>query len=223
MSIIARRINSLLTTIPVGLSNILDSEFIRRKPTKRSHGEVVGAAVVDSKLHCKVIQREKAAAGVKAFLILAVAALHFTVVARRIGADELVADTQLCGGGLKQSREIPLAVGKTVGELKSIVSLDTLHPDASAGIPLPQLFQEIGGGVSRLLGVGSREAQAGELANSRILEQAKLLVCNTPAGHYFHIHLDPLAGIGHLLVRLGNILWIKRLHSEEVLPAQETV
>ena len=56
---------------------------------------------MDSELPGEVIQRVKAAAGVKAFLILAVAALHFTVVARRIGPDELVADTQLCGGGLK--------------------------------------------------------------------------------------------------------------------------
>ena len=69
----------------VGLSNILDSEFVRRKPTKRSHGEVVGAAVVDSELHCKVIQGVKTVAGIEAFLILAVTTLHFTVVARQIG------------------------------------------------------------------------------------------------------------------------------------------
>src|SRR5699024_2455621 len=73
----------------VGLSNILDSELIRRKPAKRSHGEVVGTAIMDSELPGEVIQGVKAAAGVKAFLILAVAALHFTVVARRIGPDEL--------------------------------------------------------------------------------------------------------------------------------------
>ena len=153
----------------VGLSNILDSEFIRRKPTKRSHGEVVGAAVVGSELSGKVIQGEKAAAGVKAFLILAVAALHFTVVSRRIGPDELVADTQLCGGGLKQSREIPLAVGKTIGKFKSVVSLDTFHADTSVGIPLKQLFQEIGGGTGGLLRVGGQEAQAGKLVNSSVL------------------------------------------------------
>ena len=34
-------------------------------------------------------------AGIEALLILAVTTLHFTVVARRIGADELVPDTQL--------------------------------------------------------------------------------------------------------------------------------
>ena len=79
-------------------------------------------------------------AGIEALLILAVTTLHFAVVARRIGTDELVPDTQLGGSGLKQSREIPLAVGKTVGELQSIVSLDTLHADTSASIPLEQLF-----------------------------------------------------------------------------------
>ena len=42
-----------------------------------------------SELSGEVIQGVKAAAGIEAFLILAVAALHFTVVARCIGADEL--------------------------------------------------------------------------------------------------------------------------------------
>ena len=96
----------------VGLSNILDSELVRRKPAKRSHGEVVGAAVVDSELLCEVIQGVKAVAGVKAFLVLPVAALHLAVVARRIGTDELVADTQLGGGGLKQSRADPACCWK---------------------------------------------------------------------------------------------------------------
>ena len=136
------------------MSNILDSEFIRRKPAKRPHGEVVGAAVVDSELHCKVIQGEKAAAGIEAFLILAVAALHFTVVAWSIGADELVTDPQLGGGGLKQSREIPLAVGETIGKFKAVIRLDAFHADSSARIPLEQLFQEIGGGIGGMLRVG---------------------------------------------------------------------
>ena len=57
--------------------------------------------------------------------------------------DELVADTQLGSSGLKQGGQIAPAVGKTVGELKSIVSLDTFHADTSAGVPLEQLFQKI--------------------------------------------------------------------------------
>ena len=48
---------------------------------------------MDSELPGEVIQRVKTAAGIEALLILAVTTLHFTVVARRIGSDELVADT----------------------------------------------------------------------------------------------------------------------------------
>ena len=42
--------------INVGLSNKLDSELVGRKPVKRSHGQVVGTAIVDSKLLCEIVQ-----------------------------------------------------------------------------------------------------------------------------------------------------------------------
>ena len=48
---------------------------------------------MDSELLCKVVRRVKAAAGIEALLILAVTSLHFAVVARRVGTDELVPDT----------------------------------------------------------------------------------------------------------------------------------
>ena len=53
--------------------------------------------------------------------------------------------------------------------------------------------------------VGSQEAQTGELVNGGVLEQTEFRVCNAPAGHHLHIHLNPLAGIGHLLIRLGFV------------------
>ena len=40
----------------VGLSNILDGELVGREPVERSHGEVVGAAVMDSELLGKVVE-----------------------------------------------------------------------------------------------------------------------------------------------------------------------
>ena len=83
------------------MSNILDGELKRRKPVQRSHREVVGAAVVDSELLCKVIQGIKAVGGIKAFLVLPVAALHFSVVAGCVGTDKLVPDAQLGGGDFK--------------------------------------------------------------------------------------------------------------------------
>ena len=170
---------------------------------------------MDSELLCEVIQGVKAVAGVKAFLVLPVAALHLAVVARCIGADELVADTQLGSGGFKQSGQIPLAVGKTIGKLKAIVSLDAFHPDAPAGIPLEQPFQKIGGGIGRLLRVGSQEAQAGELVNGGVLVQAQFRVCDTASGDHLHIHLDTLAGIGHLLVGLGFVSWFLLFRREQ--------
>lgn len=120
----------------------MDDEFIGRKPAKGPHEEVVGALVVNSELFCKVIQGLKAVAGVKPFLILPVAALHLVVMTWCVRTNELMPDTQLGNSGLKQDGQVMLAVGKTVGELKSIVRLDTLHADTSASIPLEQLFQK---------------------------------------------------------------------------------
>lgn len=66
---------------------------------------------MDSELFGEVIEGVKVAAGIEALLILTVASLHFTIVARRVGSDELVPDTQFGSGGLKQSREILLVGG----------------------------------------------------------------------------------------------------------------
>ena len=153
----------------VGLSNILDGELERRKPFKRPHREVVGAAVVDSKLLCEVIQGKESVRRIEALLILAVAALHFAVVTRCIGANQLVADTQLGGSRLKESGSVLFAGKETVGELNAVVGLNALHSDTPAGVPLGQLFQEVGGGIGGLLRVGSQEAQACELVNSSVL------------------------------------------------------
>ena len=81
----------------VGLSNILDSDLGGRHPAERPHGQVVGAAVVDGKLLCKVIQGIERAARVEAFLILAVAALDLAVVARRVRTDQFMPDIQFGG------------------------------------------------------------------------------------------------------------------------------
>ena len=63
----------------VGLSNILDSELTWRTPCEGPHGKVIGETVMDGELFCKVIQRIKAVAGVKPFLVLPVASFHMVV------------------------------------------------------------------------------------------------------------------------------------------------
>ena len=62
----------------------MDSELIGRKPVKRPHGQVVGTAIVDGKLLCEIVQRIEGIAGIEAFLVLAMAALDFAVMARGI-------------------------------------------------------------------------------------------------------------------------------------------
>ena len=116
---------------------------------------------MDGELLIKIVQRIKTVAGIEAFLVLPVAALHLAVVAGRVGTDELVVYTELCSGSLKQGGQVMFAVGETIGELKSVVRLDTLHPDAPAGIPLEQPLQKVSRRVGALLGIGDQEAQAG--------------------------------------------------------------
>ena len=127
---------------------------------------------MDSKLLCEVIQGVKTVGGIEAFLVLPVATLHLAVVAGSVGADELMSDAQRGSGGLKEGRQIPLAVGKAVGKLKAIVGLDALHSDAPAGVPADQLFEKVGGRVGALLRVGGQETQTGELIYGGVLEQA---------------------------------------------------
>ena len=75
----------------------MDSELVGRKPVERSHGQVVGTAIMDGKLLCEIVQRIEGVAGIKAFLVLAMAALDFAVMARGIRtADD--ARVQSCPG-----------------------------------------------------------------------------------------------------------------------------
>ena len=75
----------------------MDSDLGGNHPAERPHGQVVGAAVVDGKLLCKVIQGIERAARVEAFLILTVAALDLAVVARRVRTDQFMPDIQFGG------------------------------------------------------------------------------------------------------------------------------
>ncbi len=58
------------------------------------------------------------------------AAFYLSIVAGRIGAGE--PNSQLSGRCLKEGFQVTLAVGETIGELKSVIGLDTLHGNAFA-------------------------------------------------------------------------------------------
>jgi len=148
----------------------LGSEIKGRKPAERPHREVIGAAVMESKLFCEALKREEGMAGVEAFLVLPVAAFHLTIVPGRARTDQLVADAEAGGSAIKKGRQVLPPVGKAVGEFKTVVRPDTFHPDTPSAVPLYQPFEETGGGVSRLFRAGGQEAQAGRFVNGGILE-----------------------------------------------------
>ena len=132
-------------------------------------------------------------AGIESLLVLAVAALHLTVVPRGIRANQLMPDAQLSSRPLKQSRQLAFTVGKTVGELEAIVRLDTLHLDPAARIPRGQSAQEISRRIGGLLRIGGEEAQARELVDGGVLEQPKLRIRDALARHDLHIYLHALS------------------------------
>ena len=76
------------------MSNILDRELKRRKPTQRPHGKVVGAVVMDGKLLGEVLEGVKAVGRIEAFLVFSVAALYFAIMPRGVRPDELVTDAK---------------------------------------------------------------------------------------------------------------------------------
>lgn len=140
---------------------------------------------MDSKLFCEIIQGEKTVTGIKAFLILSVAAFYLAIVSRRIGPNQFVANAKFCSRCFKESRKIPFTVGKTIGKLKAVVGLDTFYPNAPACIPLRQLFQKISRGIGGLFRISGEKPQTCKLIDSGILEQAKPRVSNTAAGTTF--------------------------------------
>ena len=57
----------------------------------------------------KIKLGEKGATGVKAFLVLPVAALHLAIMSGCVRANELVLDTQLSSGFLKKGLDVPIS------------------------------------------------------------------------------------------------------------------
>ena len=177
---------------------------------------------MDSKLLCKIVQGIERVTEVKPFLILTVTALDLAIVARRIWTDQLMPDTKLGRRLFKQSRQVTLTVREPIGKLKAVVRLDALHFYTSALIPFCQLPQEVRGGISGLLRVGGEETQACELVDGGVLEQAKLRIRNALTRHDFHVDLNALSGMCHLLVRLRFVRLFRLFSRKQAHFAHDT-
>lgn len=152
---------------------------------------------------------------VKTFLILAVAAFNLAVMAGCIGRNEFVTDAQTSSCLFETGGNILFGVGKAIGKFKTIVGLNALNSDAAPSEPGGHLFKEVGGGIGALLFICAKETQTAELINGGVLEKTQLWVGDTGTWNDFHIHLDPLTGVGHLLIRLGDIRLFRFGHRQQ--------
>lgn len=78
-----------------------------------------------------------------------------------IWPDKFVPDMQLCSGRFKQGWQVLFRRGKTVGELKAVVGLDTFHTHATASKPFNRFLQKVSGRIGALFPISGKKAQAG--------------------------------------------------------------
>ena len=87
------------------------------------------------------------------------------------------------------------------------------------------MFQEHSGGISAVFFKGFHEAPAGVFVNGGVLiELLSLCLVHQAYGRdKLDVDLDALTGMVHLLVRLGDVLWVGRFHGGKALFFQEAV
>ena len=69
--------------------------LLRGAPVEGTHGKVVVVTLPDSKLISEILKGKEFMRSVKLLIVLAVAALHLTIVSRRKWPDELVRNAEL--------------------------------------------------------------------------------------------------------------------------------
>ena len=177
---------------------------------------------MDSELPGEVIQGVKTMAGIEALLILAVTTLHFTVVARRVGSDELVTDTKLFQFQLKERGFIGALRQEVVRKLGAIVRLDTFN---RAWKSLNQMFKKYRRGIGTVLLKGLHKAPTGILINCSILIKPLSFssIYKAYRRNKLHINLNTLTRVKHLLIGLGSVLWIGGLNGQKVFLTKETI
>lgn len=155
---------------------------------------------------------------VETLLVVAVAALHFPVMAWGSGTDPLVGDAQFFAGDIKGM--LPVCF-YDIGEFAAVVSLKYLGliPEVGDGF-----FKEINGGIAALLHIGIDEALPGSLLDDRVL--VELLWDGTGiAGcrDIFHIHLPFHTQAGRCVIGLWLIVLLCGSRPAATQPAADAV
>ena len=160
--------------------------------------------------------------GVKAFIVLPVTPFYLAVMSGSAGLDELVADTVLPELLLKESK-IFFVLKQALGEFRTIVGLDTFYLEGSS---LEEHIEEACRGVGVVLIESLNEAPPGTLIYGSVLIEGlayDLRIFETDGRDILDIYLYPLAWIEHVLIRLGDVLWVWRLYGYHALTLKISV
>ena len=112
---------------------------------------------------------------------------------------------------------------KAVGKFGAIVRLDALNGVREG---FYKVIHKEGGRVGAVFLKSLHKTPSGILINRGILEEmppTHLAVYKAGGGDKFHVHLDALPGMAHLLIRLGDIFGVRRVGSHNTLLFQEPV
>lgn len=176
----------------------------------------------DSELSREIIEREELVRSVKFLVVFAVTALNFTVVPWRIRPDKFVADTELGKCFLKERGTVGFGLVQPVGEFRTVVGLDTRN---GIGESFHNMAKKNAGRIGVVFLKGLEIAETGILIDKGVL--VKLLTSGiadqASSRNKLDVDLPALAGIGHLLIRLGNILWIRQFDGQLASFSQESV
>ena len=188
------------------------------------HGEVViFPAIIYQQLFGKVLKRVKTVRGIETLVILAMASLYFAVMSGSEGPDLLMPDPILLQPFLEQGQIGGGVRLESFGEFRSVIGLYALDGEREG---LYQMLQKDRRGIRAVLLKGFHIAPAGVFVDRRVLEKLSandLAVFQAGGRDEFHVDLNALAGIAHLLIGLGNVLGVWRLDRHDPLASQNTV
>lgn len=159
---------------------------------------------------------------IKTFIVFSVTAFYLPIVPGCKGPDGLVRDPMRFQMFLEESRLVPVS-SKAVGKFRPVIRLDTLD---GKGERFYEVLQKLCRRIRIVFLKGFYETPSGVLIYGGVLEELlsnDLTVFEAGRGDKFHIHLDTLSGIFHLLIRLRDVFGIGRMNCQNALFPEETV
>ena len=168
------------------------------------------SSLPDGELSFEIFKAEKAVGSIEFLIILAVAALNFAVVARRIWANKFVPYAKALQFPFKECWLVIAFWKQTIGKFSAIVCLNTFNGKRKF---FDHMAQELRGGISAVFLESLYVPKTAVLIQEGILEPLcwLLLPNNTDLWHKLHIDLHSLTGILHLLIGLWYVFRVRQL------------